>query len=153
MSAELPSLGDHVIYKSKIDNGPGNDVFSPAVVIRTRNTCVPEVIDRWGPDPVTVRSPDSPEYLAAVASCPEPGWHITHNYCPGCPWTIEGDPHAATHQTAPRPEGVLAMLPDDVTVDLLVHGLGKDYREYAVEQGDGLGQWSWRWDRPEMFRR
>lgn len=71
----LSVLGAQVIYKSKIDNGPGNDVFSPAVVI--------------------------------------------------------------------RPEGVLAMLPDDMTVDLLVHGLGKDYREYAVANGDDLGEWCW----------
>lgn len=35
------------------------------------------------------------------------------------------------------------MLPDDETVDLLVHGLGKDYREYNVTKGNGLGQWAW----------
>lgn len=34
-------------------------------------------------------------------------------------------------------------LPDDDTVDLLVHGLGKDYREYAVAKGDGFGEWQW----------
>lgn len=85
-------------------------MFSPAVVIRTRRTCVPEVIDRWGPEPTTVTSASDP---------------------------------SVTHQTSSRPEGVLAMLPDDMTVDLLVHGLGKDYREYAVANGDDLGEWCW----------
>lgn len=105
-----PTLGRVVIYKSKIDNGPGNDVHSPAIVIRTRDTCVEAVTSRWGPEPTTVVSATDP---------------------------------AVTHQTASRPEGVLDLLPDDETVDLLVHGLGKDYREYAVTMGDGLGQWSW----------
>lgn len=31
-----------------------------------------------------------------------------------------------------RPDGLVAELPDDLTVDLLVFGLGGDYREYAV---------------------
>lgn len=31
-----------------------------------------------------------------------------------------------------RPPELVAELPDDETVDLLVHGLGGDYREYAV---------------------
>lgn len=31
-----------------------------------------------------------------------------------------------------RPEDLVAELPEDHTVDLLVHGLGGDYREYAV---------------------
>jgi hypothetical protein len=35
------------------------------------------------------------------------------------------------------------VLPDDMTVDLLVHGLGKDYREYNVRCGDGFGEWQW----------
>lgn len=105
-----PRLGAKVIYKSKIDNGPGNDVYSPATVIRTRDTCVPEVVARWGPEPSTVVS-------AADSS--------------------------VTHQTSARPDGVLDVLPNVVTVDLLVHGLGKDYREYAVVQGPGLGQWQW----------
>lgn len=103
-----PKIGDSVIYKSKIDNGPGNNVYSPAVVIRTRDYCVPAVVDRWGPEPTT------------VVSLSDPG---------------------VTHQTSARPEGVLALLPDDDTVDLLVHGLGKDYREYAVRKGDGFGEW------------
>lgn len=51
-----PTIGRIVIYKSKIDNGPGNDVLSPAMIIRTRETTVPEVIDRWGPVPEEVRS-------------------------------------------------------------------------------------------------
>lgn len=105
-----PTIGRIVIYKSKIDNGPGNDVLSPAMVIRTRDTTVPAVVDRWGPEPRTVASAADP---------------------------------TVTHETAARPPGVVAELPDDDTVDLLVHGLGKDYREYAVSRGDGLGQWSW----------
>lgn len=105
-----PTIGRIVIYKSKIDNGPGNDVLSPALVIRTRATTVPAVVDRWGPEPRTVASASDP---------------------------------AITHETAARPAGFVAELPDDDTVDLLVHGLGKSYREYAVSKGDGLGQWSW----------
>lgn len=106
----LPTIGRIVIYKSKIDNGPGNDVFSPAVVIRTKETCVPAVSRRWGPTPSTVVSASDP---------------------------------SVTHQTAARPSDVADELPDDTTVDLLVHGLGKDYREYNVAYGDGFGQWQW----------
>jgi len=105
-----PTIGRIVIYRSKIDNGPGNDVVSPAVILRTRATTVPAVIDRWGPEPRTVASADAP---------------------------------AVTHETAARPDGVPSELPDDWTVDLLVHGLGLDYREYGVVCGDGRGQWSW----------
>ena len=105
-----PTIGRIVIYKSKIDNGPGNDVLSPAMVIRTRATTVPAVIDRWGPEPATVTSASDP---------------------------------SITHETAARPDGVIADLPDDDTVDLVVFGLGKTYREYAVPMGDDRGQWSW----------
>lgn len=31
-----------------------------------------------------------------------------------------------------RPAGLVPELPDDYTVDLVVHGLGGDYREFAV---------------------
>lgn len=105
-----PTLGRIVIYKSKIDNGPGNDVLSPAMVIRTRATSVPDVIRRWGPEPTEVG-----------------------------PSPVDG----RTHTTAGRPAGVLDELPDDDTVDLVVWGLGKTYREYAVTHGEGLGQWMW----------
>jgi len=101
-----PTIGRIVIYKSKIDDGPGNDVLSPAVVIRT----VGEVIDRWGPEPRTVVSASDP---------------------------------TVTHETSARPDGVPSKLPDDTTVDLLVHGLGRDYREYGVAHGEGRGEWSW----------
>lgn len=111
----LPTIGRIVIYKSKIDNGPGNDVLSPAVVLRTRGTTVAAVIERWGPEPRTVTSASNP---------------------------------SVTHETTARPESVIADLPDDTTVDLLVHGLGRDYREYSVPQGDGLGEWSW----PEIVK-
>lgn len=103
-----PTIGRIVIYKSKIDNGPGNDVLSPAIILRTRDTTVSEVIDRWGPEP-----------------------------------SVVGDDESGFHTTAPRPESVIAALPDDTTVDLLVHGLGKDYREYAVQHGNERGQWQW----------
>lgn len=105
-----PTIGQTVIYKSKIDNGPGNDVLSPAVVLRTRDTTVKAVVDRWGPEPRTVVSASDP---------------------------------TVTHETTARPEGVPSELPDDTTVDLLVHGLGRDYREYGVPHGDGRGEWSW----------
>lgn len=106
----LPTIGRIVIYRSKIDNGPGNDVFSPAVVIRTKATCVAAVAKRWGPEPTTVVSASDP---------------------------------TVTHQTAARPDAVADVLADDETIDLLVHGLGKDYREYNVKHGDGLGEWDW----------
>jgi hypothetical protein len=50
-----PHLGQIVIYRSKIDNGPGNYVLSPAIVLRTRDTTVAAVTQRWTPDtwPVT----------------------------------------------------------------------------------------------------
>lgn len=106
-----PTIGRIVIYKSKIDNGPGNDVLSPAVIIRTKDTCVEAVAKRWGgTEPQTVVSASDP---------------------------------SVTHQTAVRPAEVADVLPDDTTVDLLVHGLGKDYREYNVKQGEGFGEWSW----------
>lgn len=105
-----PTLGRIVLYRSKIDNGPGNDVLSPAIVIRTRATTVPAVVERWGAEPRTVASASNP---------------------------------TVTHETAGRPAGFVAELPDDDTVDLLVFGLGKSYREYAVSKGDGLGQWFW----------
>ena len=43
-----------------------------------------------------------------------------------------------------RPDALVAELPDDYTVDLLVHGLGGDYREFCVPQsfsGDA-GTWT-----------
>lgn len=104
------TIGGIVHYTSKIDNGPGHDVVSPAMIIRTRDTTVPAVIDRWGPDPHTVTSASDP---------------------------------GVTHQTAGRPPGVVAELPDADTVDLVVFGLGKTYREYAVSRGSGPGTWAW----------
>lgn len=82
----LPSLGRIVLYESK--NGDG--ILSPAVVLRTRATTDPAIIERWGPDP---------------------------------DGTLSGNG---------RPEGLVAELPTDLHVDLLVHGLGGDYREYNV---------------------
>lgn len=82
----LPTLGRIVIYESK--NGDG--IKSPAVVLRTRATTDPAIIDRWGP------GPDG---------------------------TLSG---------VGKPDGLVAELPTDLHVDLLVHGLGGDYREYNV---------------------
>jgi hypothetical protein len=107
---DVPTIGRIVIYKSKIDNGPGNEVLSPAVVIRTRATTVPAVVAKWTSDPRLVVSASDPDVM---------------------------------HVTAPRPESFVEELADDYTVDLLVHGLGKDYREYSVRMGNGLGEWSW----------
>lgn len=104
-----PAIGQMVIYRSKIDNGPGNDVFSPAVVIRTKATTVPAVVERWGSEP------------RKVVSIVDP---------------------SITHETTVRPDGFVAVLPDDRTVDLVVFGLGQSYREYHVRCGDGPGQWS-----------
>ncbi len=105
-----PTIGRVVIYRSKIDNGAGNEVLSPAMVIRTRDTTVPAVVERWGAEPRTVTSAADP---------------------------------SVTHETTGRPAGFIAELPNDTTVDLVVFGLGRTYREYAVHQGYGLGQWSW----------
>ena len=65
----------------------------------------------------------------------------------GCSPTVTPAPSASdpsvTHETTARPDSFVAELPDDDTVDLIVFGLGRSYREYAVPQGDGRGQWSW----------
>lgn len=103
-----PTIGRIVIYTSKINNGPGQEVRSPAIVIRTRETTVASVIDRWGPEPTTLVATDG-----------------------------------TTHETAPRPANLMVELPDDLTVDLAVFGLGKTYREYGVRYGTGLGEWQW----------
>ena len=106
--SQQPTIGRIVIYSSKIGGG----VKSPAIVLRTRDTTVPEVVERWGPEPRTVTSALDP---------------------------------SVTHETARRPESFVAELPDDDTIDLLVHGLGKDYREYAVphDPDGGPGTWDW----------
>ena len=36
-----------------------------------------------------------------------------------------------------KPADLVPELPDDYTVDLLVHGLGGDYREFAVKYSNG----------------
>lgn len=117
MSTEFlpPTLGRIVIYRSKIDNGPGNDVLSPAMVVRTRATTVPAVIERWA---------DLPPGATTL---------VGH----------EGGKRNGLHETGARPENLIVDLPDDHTVDLAVFGLGKTYREYGVSMGGGRGQWSW----------
>lgn len=66
-----PTIGRIVIYRSKIDNGPGNDVLSPAVITRTRATTVPAVIDRWGPEPREVVSASDPSERHMTVARPE----------------------------------------------------------------------------------
>lgn len=66
-----PTIGRIVIYRSKIDNGPGNDVLSPAIITRTRSTTVAEVIDRWGPEPRTVASASDPAVTHETSARPE----------------------------------------------------------------------------------
>ena len=95
--SDQPTIGRIVHYESR--NGDG--IVSPAVVLRTRATTDPAIIERWGP------SPDG---------------------------TLSG---------VGKPEGLVAELPNDDTVDLLVHGLGGDYREYAVSRGVGARTWRW----------
>lgn len=52
---------------------------------------------------------------------------------------------AGTLSGKSRPAELVAELPDDTTVDLVVHGLGGDYREYAVPFSEvpEPGTWSW----------
>lgn len=44
-----------------------------------------------------------------------------------------------------RPADLVPELPDDTTVDLVVHGLGGDYREYAVPFSGVDAPRSWYW--------
>ena len=110
----FPKLGDIVIYTSENDDG----VRSPAIVLRTRESTVLDVIEDW-------QGPDS---------------------------TLSG---------VSRPMGLISELADDHTVDLVVFGLGGDYRRYSVAQGDFIedgpdvykprwpaGTWQW----PERIR-
>ena len=48
-----------------------------------------------------------------------------------------------------RPVDLVAELPDEMTVDLLVHGLGGDYREFCIgyDADGGPGTWRWHTDR------
>lgn len=107
MNAEYPALGRTVLYTSKIDNGPNNEVRSPAVIILTRSDVKQEVLDRWGPEPTEVG-----------------------------PSPVDGQ----THKTAAKPGD---FIPPETHwhVSLLVHGLGRDYREHNVAHGFGLGEW------------
>lgn len=106
----IPSLGRIVLYESK--NGDG--IKSPAIVLRTRSTTDPALIERWGPGP-------------------------------------EG-----TLSGVGKPDGLVAELPTDLHVDLLVFGLGGDYREYNVPHpsvddeptGEGKSETARTWDWP-----
>jgi hypothetical protein len=56
-------------------------------------------------------------------------------------------------ETAPfsgvgRPSSFIAELPDDLTLDLLVHGLGGDYREYAIPFASTSDPGTWCWPHP-----
>ncbi|OZC55074.1 hypothetical protein CH289_07730 [Rhodococcus sp. RS1C4] len=44
-----------------------------------------------------------------------------------------------------RPADLVPELPDDTTIDLLVHGLGGDYREYAVPFDEEPSPRTWNW--------
>lgn len=68
---DAPTIGRIVLYKSKIDNGPGNDVVSPAIIIRTKSTTVGAVIDRWADSPTTVVSKSDPTVTHETSSRPE----------------------------------------------------------------------------------
>lgn len=60
-----PTVGRIVIYKSNVNNGPGNDVVSPAIITRTKDTTVKAVIDRWGPSPHEVATEDGGTFVTA----------------------------------------------------------------------------------------
>ncbi|OHD15029.1 MAG: hypothetical protein A2Y38_25785 [Spirochaetes bacterium GWB1_59_5] len=56
-----------------------------------------------------------------------------------------GPSPAGTLSGKGRPADLVAELPDDTTIDLLVWGLGGDYREFAVPfNADGAPR-SWNW--------
>lgn len=92
LHVQRPSPGRIVLFES----ATGSGTKLPAIVLRTRASTDPEVIERWGPNP--------------------------------------------KGETIPKPEGLVAELPDDLTVDLLVFGLASDYREYAVPCAETVSQ-------------
>lgn len=110
--SDRPSLGRIVLYRSKIGDG----IDSPAIILRTQDTTVASVLDRWGP-----------EEPVAVA---------------------EHDP-SITHEKAERPAAMVPVLESPTHVDLLVHGLGRDYREYNVPfdavRDASVPPGTWRW--------
>lgn len=55
---DFVDLGSHVLYRSKIDNGEGNEVSSPAIVIRTKSTTVAAVVERWAATPQLLEATD-----------------------------------------------------------------------------------------------
>lgn len=95
---QQPSIGRVVHYHSKEDDG----VISPALVLRTRDSASPDVLDAW-------RIADDAKF---GVQC----------------WGDE-----------------VVELVDDYTVDLLVHSLGGDYREYGVPFAETPtpGHWNW----------
>lgn len=66
------------------------------------------------------------------------------------PATVEGVGESGRrHETVGRPAALVPDLPDDFHIDLLVHGLGKDYREFNVpydDTGEQPGSWHYPWD-------
>lgn len=77
-------------------------VTSPATVTRTKASTVSDGMKEWAELPVGQRA------------------------------VVTSKDGSATHETGPRPEGLVAELPDETTVDLYVMGLGASYREFAV---------------------
>jgi hypothetical protein len=64
--SDFVNLGSHVLYRSKIDNGEGNDVSSPAIVIRTKSTTLPAVTERWADSPTDVHAHDGTVHTTAA---------------------------------------------------------------------------------------
>ena len=89
---QLPSPGRIVLFES----ATGSGTKLPAIVLRTRKSTDPEIIERWGPNP--------------------------------------------SGETIPKPEGLVAELPDDYTIDLVIFGLASDYREYAGPHTSSVSQ-------------
>lgn len=88
MISTQPRLGDRVIYRSHVGDG----VESPAMVLRTNDDTVREVLAKW-----------------------------------------EGAPEDLKFDL------------DDGEADLLVHGLARDYRVYAVPFSLDADPRTWRW--------
>lgn len=115
-----PELGMPVIYTSK--NGDG--IMSPAIVLRTRKTTNLEVLKKWPKEPNWSRK----EYATGISEA-----------------VLRTEPAPNTLSGKYKPEELVDELPDDYTVDLLVHGLGGDHRQFCVPfsfKGDPH-TWSW----------
>jgi len=193
-----PTVGRIVHYVSKMGDG----VISPAVVLRTRQSTVPGVIERWGSELpsqylvvetwigvvhlVHVRKGEQRQRRAVASyelKLVDAADSIVQLIVGGGDPALRGlglyvdvagqgqamldllapigakalptvkaqcrcaNPkhHAGSVSGSSRPASLVAELPDDTTVDLLVHGLGGDYREYAVPFSCKGDPRSWAW--------